>query len=66
MKKQKSKVETPLVSNGVVSGSAYPADFKHIEKEWTTETHRHWIENFRDEDTGEIIPVERKELLEGK
>jgi hypothetical protein len=45
------------------NNNSYPSDFKHIEKEWETETHRHWIENFKDEDTGEIIPIERKEIL---
>jgi len=39
---------------------AYPPDFKHIEREWYTDTHHHWIENFRDEESGEIIQIERK------
>lgn len=47
-----------------ISGSSYPADFKHIEREWKTDTHRHWVENFKDEDTGEIISIERKEILD--
>lgn len=46
-----------------ISNNNYPSDFKHIEKEWNTDTHRHWIENFKDESTGEIISIERKLLL---
>lgn len=46
-----------------VSGSAYPSDFKHVENEWYTDTHHHWLENFIDEDTGEIIQIKRRKLL---
>lgn len=49
-----------------VVGSAYPPEFKHVEREWKTETHRHWIENFMDESTGDIISIERKELLDSQ
>lgn len=37
----------------------YPEGFKHVEREWWTEAHYHWIENFMDEGTGEVIQVER-------